>query len=125
MSFPSRIRDRVVFPRGVARKTEGIGRAGAGRTLVLLASLGRDVGCVRWRGRAGSAGPIPKRSQAGLVRLGRAKDKNGGGGVEERLAGPDSVSRWVSVHYQMGIRKIIFFFKSFYNLQTNLNSIQI
>jgi hypothetical protein len=31
---------------------------------------------------------------------------------------------WVSTHYRVGVKKIIFFFKSFYNLQTNLNSIQ-
>jgi hypothetical protein len=35
------------------------------------------------------------------------------------------ISGWVSAHYQMGIMKILLFFKSFYNLQTNLNSIQI
>jgi hypothetical protein len=33
--------------------------------------------------------------------------------------------RWVLAHSQLGTRKILFFFKSFYNLQTNLNSIQI
>jgi hypothetical protein len=43
----------------------------------------------------------------------------------EAAAGPDSVSNWVSAQYRIGIRKILFFFKSFYNLQTNLNSIQI
>jgi hypothetical protein len=57
MPFPSRIRDRGVFPQwclelevrlclSVAGRTEGVGRASAGRT--------------RWRGGAGSAGPIPK-----------------------------------------------------------------
>jgi hypothetical protein len=43
----------------------------------------------------------------------------------EAAAGPDSVSSRVSAQYRIGIRKILFFFKSFYNLQTNLNSIQI
>jgi hypothetical protein len=42
---------------------------------------------------------------------------------KERPVGPGSASSWVSAHYQIGIRKILFFFKSFYNLQTNLNSI--
>jgi hypothetical protein len=41
----------------------------------------------------------------------------------EAAAGPDSVSIVVSAQYRIGIRKILFFFKSFYNLQTNLNSI--
>jgi hypothetical protein len=43
------------------------------------------------------------------------------GGGEVRLAGPDSVSSWVLAPYQIGIRKILFFFNFFYNLQTNLN----
>jgi hypothetical protein len=30
-----------------------------------------------------------------------------------------------SAQYRIGMRKILFFFKFFYNLQTNLNSIQI
>jgi hypothetical protein len=50
-------------------------------------------------------------------------EKKGRG--KKRLAGPDSVSSWVSARYQIGTRKILFFFKYFYNLQTNLNSIQI
>jgi hypothetical protein len=32
---------------------------------------------------------------------------------------------WVSAHYRVGVRKILFFFQSFHNLQTNLNSSQI
>jgi hypothetical protein len=71
MLFPSRIRDRGVFSQrhlelelglclGVVGRTEGVGRAGASRVLALLASLGRNVGCTHWRGRAGSAGLIPK-----------------------------------------------------------------
>jgi hypothetical protein len=44
---------------------------------------------------------------------------------KEQLAGPGKASSWVSAHYQIGIRKILFFFKSFYIFQTNLNSIQI
>jgi hypothetical protein len=43
----------------------------------------------------------------------------------EAAAGPNLVSSRVSTQYRIGIRKILFFFKSFYNLQTNLNSIQI
>jgi hypothetical protein len=45
---------------GVMRRTEGVGWAGAGRALTLLASLGCDAGCARWRGQVGSAGLIPK-----------------------------------------------------------------
>jgi hypothetical protein len=47
------------------------------------------------------------------------------GWERETAAGPDSVSSRVSAQYRIGIRKILFFFKSFYNLQTNLKSIQI
>jgi hypothetical protein len=43
----------------------------------------------------------------------------------ERPVGLDSDSSWVSDRYRIGARKILFFFQSFYNLQTNLNSIQI
>jgi hypothetical protein len=43
----------------------------------------------------------------------------------EAAARPDSNSSWVLAQYRIGIRKILFFFKYFYNLQTNLNSIQI
>jgi hypothetical protein len=43
----------------------------------------------------------------------------------EAAAGPDSVSSRVSAQYRIGIRKTLSFFKYFYNLQTNLNSIQI
>jgi hypothetical protein len=46
-------------------------------------------------------------------------------GEREAAAGPDSISSRVSAQYRIRIRKILFFFKSFYNLQTNLNSIQI
>jgi hypothetical protein len=48
--------------------------------------------------------------EAGLA-PGHAKDGKRG---EERLAGPDSVSSWISAHYQIGIRKILFFIKSFF-----------
>jgi hypothetical protein len=41
----------------------------------------------------------------------------------EVVVGPNSVSSRVSAQYRIGIRKILFFFKSFYNLQSNLNSI--
>jgi hypothetical protein len=43
------------------------------------------------------------------------------GSGRERLVGPDSDYNWVSAHYRIGTRKILFFFKSFYNLHTNLN----
>jgi hypothetical protein len=43
----------------------------------------------------------------------------------ETAVGPDSVSSRVLAQYQIGIWKILFFFKYFYNLQTDLNSIQI
>jgi hypothetical protein len=46
------------------------------------------------------------------------------GGEKGKLAGPDLASSWVSTHCQIGIRKS-FSFSIFYNLQTNLNSIQI
>jgi hypothetical protein len=84
--------------------------------------LGRYMGCTSERpgrlgwaysyvkpGWAGSAGPCEK------CKKGRGK---------KRLAGPNSISNWVSAHYQIGARKFLFLFKSFYNLQTNLNSIQ-
>jgi hypothetical protein len=41
----------------------------------------------------------------------------------EVAVGPNSFSSRVSAQYRIGIRKILFFFKSFYNLQSNLNSI--
>jgi hypothetical protein len=62
-------------------------------------------------------------SDATRPELGHAKTEKGRG--KEWLAGPGSPSSWVSAHYQIGTRKILFFFKPFYNLQTNLNSIQI
>jgi hypothetical protein len=43
----------------------------------------------------------------------------------EGLAGPGLVSNRVSAHCRIGVRKSIFFFQSFDNLQTNLNSIQL
>jgi hypothetical protein len=39
--------------------------------------------------------------------------------------GSDSDSSSVLARYRIGTRKILFFFKSFYNLQINLNLIQI
>jgi hypothetical protein len=47
------------------------------------------------------------------------------GSGKEGLAGPGSVNSRVSAHCRIGVRKSFFFFKSFDNLQTNLNSIQI
>jgi hypothetical protein len=44
---------------------------------------------------------------------------------KKRLAGPDSISSWVSAHSQNRIEISFSFSKSVYNLQTNLNSIQI
>jgi hypothetical protein len=60
MPFPSRISDGGDFPQWhlelelrlcliIAGRTEGVGRAGAGYVLVLLASLGRDAGHARTR----------------------------------------------------------------------------
>jgi hypothetical protein len=46
-------------------------------------------------------------------------------GRQNRLAGPGSASSWVSAHSQNKIENPFSFSKSFYNLQTNLNSIQI
>jgi hypothetical protein len=48
-----------------------------------------------------------------------------GDGEREAAAKPDSVSSRVSAQYRIGIRNTLFFFKYFYNLQTDLNSIQI
>jgi hypothetical protein len=74
---------------------EGVGRAGAGHVLALLASLGRDVVCAQ----GGS-----------WVGLGRAKNKIRGGERRGRLGRTQIPAGF------------LFFFKSFYNLQTNLNS---
>jgi hypothetical protein len=50
-------------------------------------------------------------SEAAGPGLGRAKMEKGRG--KERLAGPSSASSWVSVHYQIGIRKNPFLFQIF------------
>jgi hypothetical protein len=63
------------------------------------------------------------RKRAGQLRLGRAGLRRSGRG--KRLAGPDSVSSRVSAHSQNRIENSFSFSKSVYNLQTNLNSIQI
>jgi hypothetical protein len=76
-------------------------------------------------GEAGHARLGRFRNEARLGRLGWVTQKMEKGREKKRLAGLDSVSSWVSARYQIGIRKILFFFKYFYNLQTNLNSIQI
>jgi hypothetical protein len=68
--------------------------------------------------RAGEAG------QAGQVQLGHA-GMGKGGGEKEWLVRPGSASSCVLAHRQVGIRNPFSFSKSFYNLQTNLNSIQI
>jgi hypothetical protein len=73
-------------------------------------TLPHVVGTMGWR--------LARPSWAGWLREKWKKEEG-----KERLAGPGSTSSWVSAHYQIGIRKIIFIFKSFYNLQTNLNSI--
>jgi hypothetical protein len=64
---------------------------------------------------------------AGLLSLGWGRPAGWAAREWERevAIGPDSVSSWVSAQYRIGIRKILFFFKSFYNSQSNLNSIQI
>jgi hypothetical protein len=48
-----------------------------------------------------------------------------GVGKGKRLVGPGSASSWVSALSQNKIENPFSFSKSFYNLQTNLNSIQI
>jgi hypothetical protein len=106
MPFPSRIRGRGDFPWWclelelglcfiIAERMEGVGRAGAGHVLALLASLGRDVVCAQ----GGS-----------WVGLGRAKNEIRGGERRGRLGRTQIPTGF------------LFFFKSFYNLQTNLNS---
>jgi hypothetical protein len=60
---------------------------------------------------------------SGLLRELRENREKGSG--KEGLAGPSSATSRVSAHCRIGVRKSFFFFKSFYNLQTNLNSIQI
>jgi hypothetical protein len=47
------------------------------------------------------------------------------GSGKEGLAGPGLATSRVSAHCRIGVRKSFFFFKSFHNLQTILNSIQI
>jgi hypothetical protein len=79
----------------------------------IVSLLGRT-----WVARVGEAG------QAGPVQLGHAGMEKGGG-EKEWLAGPGSASSSVSAHCRIGVRKSFFFFQSFHNLQTNLNSIQI
>jgi hypothetical protein len=85
----------------------------------LLASLGRTwVACA---GEAEQASLVP--IEVKLGRLGWATRKNWE--EKKRPVWPGSPSSWVSAHCQIGIRKSFSFFKSFYNLQTNLNSLQI
>jgi hypothetical protein len=87
------------------------------------------------------AGPLLGhiRVRPGLARLGRLQSEArlgrlGSAGLREKWKrgrgkntpdGPDSASSRVSAGCQIGTRKILFFFKSFYNLQTILNSKQI
>jgi hypothetical protein len=106
------------------------GAMSSGRTLPrvmgTMGSLGQgglvlvrgDGPCWSWLGRAGWRSARP--SWAGWL---REKWKREEGKGKAGRAGPGSASSWVLAHYQIGIRKNIFFFKSFYNLQTNLNSI--
>jgi hypothetical protein len=135
MLFPSRIRDRGVFFPAVSQA----------RAQTLSRCRGEDGGHRSGRGRprAGTAGFTgPRRGLHALERPDRlgwanSKMKPGWAGSarpcekwkrgrgKKSLAEPNSVSSWVSARYQIGTRKILFFFKSFYNLQTNLNSIQI
>jgi hypothetical protein len=51
-------------------------------------------------------------------------NRESGSGMEG-LAGPGSMTSPVLAHCRIGVRKFLFFFQSFHNLQTNLNSIQI
>jgi hypothetical protein len=72
-----------------------------------------------------AAGPtgLCKNWPGGLLRGLRGNRQRGGGSGKEGLAGPGSTTSRVSAHCRIGVRKSFFFFKSFYNLQTNLNSI--
>jgi hypothetical protein len=96
------------------------------RARTLLHHRGEDGG--HWSGRcrlrAGAAGFVGLRHGPRVLRkLGRgwATQKIEKGRGKKMPAGLDSYSSWVSSHCQIGTRKILFFFKSFYNLQTNLN----
>jgi hypothetical protein len=85
-----------------------------------------QIGSLMDRGRPGkAAGPAglrenwpgwPLRGLRGNIERGSGK---------EGLVGPGSMTSQVSAHCRIGVRKSFFFFKSFHNLQTNLNSIQI
>jgi hypothetical protein len=75
------------------------------------------------RGKPGKAAGLRENWPGGPLRGLRGNRERGNG--KEGLAGPGSATSRVSAHCRIGVRKSFFFFKSFYNLQTNLNSIQI
>jgi hypothetical protein len=71
---------------------------------------------------AGSAGLRENWSGGPLHGLRRYRERGSG---KEGLVGPGSATSRVLAHCRIGVIKSFFFFKSFHNLQTNLNSIQI
>jgi hypothetical protein len=75
-----------------------------------------------WLGYTRPCGKETKEGAGWADRL-RAGPHTGKG--KGRMGWAGSRVSWVSAHYRVGVRKILFFFKSFYNLQTNLNPIQI
>jgi hypothetical protein len=83
------------------------------------------VGAAGKTGSCGGFGKTGNRNMSEVAGPGLGHVKMEKGREKERPARPGSAYNWVSAHYQIGIRKILLFFKSFYNLQTNLNSIQI
>jgi hypothetical protein len=79
--------------------------------MVGLSWAAHDDGSTRWLGRF--------QCEARLGQLGwaaRKIEKMDRG--KKKPAGPDSDSSWVLSRCQIGTRKILFFFKSFCNLQT-------
>jgi hypothetical protein len=74
-------------------------------------------------GKAAGLAGLHENWTGGPLRGLRGNTERGSG--KEGLAGPGSTTSRVSAHWRIGVRKSFFFSKSFYNLQTNLNSIQI
>jgi hypothetical protein len=94
MSFSSRIRDREDFPWRhiklelglcfvIVGRMEGVGRAGAGRVLALLALPGRDAGWT-WGGS--------------WVRVGPCENRKGGGKEE---------ASWAGLRFQLGFSPLL------------------
>jgi hypothetical protein len=82
------------------------------------------LGCMRAAraGQGGQAGPagLHEHCPGGPLRGLRGNRERESG--MEGLAGPGSVTSRVSTHCRIGVRKSFFFFQSFHNLQTYLNS---